>query len=342
MKFKALGAYIFAGGFTLGVKKHFEVVAHLEEAAGYGVPSMEVNQPEIPVYTDAERWPLEGLARQGPIDFIYGNPPCAAWSALGPRVQRGHDSWQTDERVNCTRIHFQLLDFFRPHIWAWESVPQAWSTGRAFVHHLAERAQELGYHVSVVLHDAQYLGTPQQRRRMFMVCHDVELDFRTYLSRPRPCGPVIRRAMKGDRNPEYVKYNIPVGFFNEVGPGETLRNVRDRYLQKSGKRDEDVIRPGFAYRRADPDRPACTVTGATQIHPDLPRLMSTRELLAVCGFPLSYRLVGRSANDKQPQIARGVLPPVGNWLAKVVRDGLSASKPVSPGLVEVNLYKPGS
>jgi hypothetical protein len=27
---KALGTYVFAGGFTLGVKKHFDVEAHFE------------------------------------------------------------------------------------------------------------------------------------------------------------------------------------------------------------------------------------------------------------------------------------------------------------------------
>ena len=27
---KALGSYIFAGGFTLGVSKHFDVEAHFE------------------------------------------------------------------------------------------------------------------------------------------------------------------------------------------------------------------------------------------------------------------------------------------------------------------------
>ena len=31
---KALGTYIFAGGFTLGVKKHFDVLAHFEDKPG--------------------------------------------------------------------------------------------------------------------------------------------------------------------------------------------------------------------------------------------------------------------------------------------------------------------
>ena len=31
---KALGTYIFAGGFTLGVKKHFDVEAHFEMKPG--------------------------------------------------------------------------------------------------------------------------------------------------------------------------------------------------------------------------------------------------------------------------------------------------------------------
>ena len=31
---KALGSYIFAGGFTLGVSKHFDVEAHFEMKPG--------------------------------------------------------------------------------------------------------------------------------------------------------------------------------------------------------------------------------------------------------------------------------------------------------------------
>jgi len=45
-RFRAVGAYIFAGGFTLGVRQHFNGLCHLEEGS-YGVATMRKNQPDI-------------------------------------------------------------------------------------------------------------------------------------------------------------------------------------------------------------------------------------------------------------------------------------------------------
>jgi hypothetical protein len=50
---KAIGSYIFAGGFTIGVKKHFDIEAHLE-GDGYGADTFSLNYPEIPVFVGPE------------------------------------------------------------------------------------------------------------------------------------------------------------------------------------------------------------------------------------------------------------------------------------------------
>ena len=93
----AIGAYIFAGGFTLGVREHFEVRAHLEESK-YGVATFTKNQPGIPVYFPPENWPISTLKRDHePIHFVYGNPPCAAWSGAGAATKKGRScssSWR--------------------------------------------------------------------------------------------------------------------------------------------------------------------------------------------------------------------------------------------------------
>ncbi len=76
---KAIGSHIFAGGFTIGVKKHFNVLAHFE-GDGYGADTFSLNYPEIPVFVGPENWPTGDYKD---VDFIYGNPPCAPWSTLG-------------------------------------------------------------------------------------------------------------------------------------------------------------------------------------------------------------------------------------------------------------------
>src|SRR5688572_17460201 len=100
----ALGAYVFAGGFTLGVKNHFDVQC-VYEATPYGVATARRNQPEIPVHVGFENWELPD-ARS--VDFVYGNPPCAAWSPAGSKLQPGTRDWRKDDRVDCTRRHFSL------------------------------------------------------------------------------------------------------------------------------------------------------------------------------------------------------------------------------------------
>ena len=44
---KALGSYIFAGGFTIGVKKHFDIEAHFEGDGAYGADTFSLNYPDI-------------------------------------------------------------------------------------------------------------------------------------------------------------------------------------------------------------------------------------------------------------------------------------------------------
>ena len=41
---KAIGSHIFAGGFTLGVEKHFDVLAHFEGDGAYGADTFALNR----------------------------------------------------------------------------------------------------------------------------------------------------------------------------------------------------------------------------------------------------------------------------------------------------------
>ena len=56
---KAIGSYIFAGGFTIGVKNHFDVKAHFEGDGEYGGDTFSLNYPDIPIYSGPEDWPTE-------------------------------------------------------------------------------------------------------------------------------------------------------------------------------------------------------------------------------------------------------------------------------------------
>jgi site-specific DNA-cytosine methylase len=346
----ALGAYIFAGGFSIGVRKHFELTAHFEDG-DYGAATAR-KYLKLPVHTDADRWPWEDYV--GRVGFLYGNPPCAAWSPLGPRAQRGLDAWKLDARVDCTRAHFNLLELVRPTVWAWESVPQAFSTGRGLVDHLAERAGRLGYAVDFVLHNAQYLGAHQSRKRFFFVASRVDIDWHCPWKTALPAGEAIKRAPMSGANGE----GWPAGFYYKpeflrmVPPGGALRATYPTYLERLQKRRPKMTeterkklapRPSFGERRLPLDRPSGAVVDSKIIHPTELRYLTLGEMGFLGGYPPAFinALVGNSTEHKARLLTRAVLPPVGAWLAGNVRRAIDAATPAPAGRVrEVNLYKP--
>jgi site-specific DNA-cytosine methylase/SAM-dependent methyltransferase len=318
---KAIGVYIFAGGFTLGVKRHFDVHCVLEES-NYGVKTARQNQPEIPVIVGVKNWPLADL-KVHEWDLIYGNPPCAAWSQAGSATKKGR-KYDSSPLVACTERYFTLLEELRPKVWAWESVQQAWKVGEDFVRRLAERARALGYSTTIFLHDAQYLNVPQSRRRMFMICHRVEgrIDLPDFTK-----VTTFDEALRG-LNDRGVPLEKNIGqhrwLLGELRPGEELRQAFMRLTPpdqiKTGERGQTVGRPAFTIKRAKADRPAYVVMHE-MVHPTEPRGLSIKELAILCGYPATYDFV--DANDAG-QVGRGVCPPVGEYLARNVARAVAA------------------
>jgi len=111
----ALAADVFAGGFSLGVQRYFRVLAHFEENS-YGVATARRNFPKMPIHVGFDKWPLDEY--RGKVNFVFANPPCAAWSVAGYTKTRGTDKWRTDPRVDCSRKCFSLLKELHPEVYA--------------------------------------------------------------------------------------------------------------------------------------------------------------------------------------------------------------------------------
>lgn len=326
----ALGAYIFAGGFTLGVRRYFDVMAHLEES-DYGVETARRNLPGLPIHYGPGKWPIEALKDGPEIDFLYGNPPCAAWSVAGYTKTRGTDKWRTDPRVECTVRHFGLLKALRPKVWAWESVTQAYTRGWEFVSTLAREAADLGYSSSFVLHDVQWMGLPQVRKRFFMVCHRIDVPWQAPNWAPPPTPPeVLREARSGDEQlhrdgPMFLR-NFPPEVLAHVKPGERLAKYWERAIggadesKWTRKENGDVLgRPSFGHYRLPVDRPGGAVVGYNLVHPVEHRFLSVAEMQVLSGFPRDFIFTPTSAAKRAAECARGVCPPAGEWLANQIR-----------------------
>lgn len=320
----AVGAYIFAGGFTLGVQDHFEILAHLE-GSGYGVDVARKHWPNLPIYIGRAAWPVEDLRKRG-VDFLYANPPCAIFSAMGIRTTRGAEGWKTDPRLGCWLETFGLLEGLRPAVWALESVTQAYTTGRPLIDELTRRALLLGYSVTHLLIDASWYGLPQRRKRFFLVCHRAaRLSIRSLNWAPPPTvGEVLAEVASPG---EIVPAGWPDALVRETRPGEGVSSAWERMnppeTRTIGSRGQTVGRPSFKDQRLRLDRTMGAYLGDAYLHPVEHRKIGISEAKALCGYPENFELLG-PVSGQGSLLARAVMPPVGRWLADTASRTLHA------------------
>ena len=103
---------------------------------------------------------------RGPIDVLAGGTPCQSFSLAGRR------GGLEDARGNLAIEFCRLAGRLRPRWIVWENVPGVLSSngGRDFGSIVGALA-ELGYGCAWRVLDAQFLGVPQRRRRVFVVGH---------------------------------------------------------------------------------------------------------------------------------------------------------------------------
>jgi DNA (cytosine-5)-methyltransferase 1 len=101
-----------------------------------------------------------------PVDLIVGGTPCTSFSVAG--LRKGLD----DQNGNLALEFCRLIDRATPRWFVWENVPGVLSSnkGKDFGSIVGAMA-EIGYNVAWRILDAQHFGTPQRRRRIFLVGH---------------------------------------------------------------------------------------------------------------------------------------------------------------------------
>jgi DNA (cytosine-5)-methyltransferase 1 len=343
----AIGCHIYAGGFTLGVRDRFKVLAHLEEGS-FGVETVRANMPGLPVSVGAETW-VPFCAKLPRPDLLYGNPPCASWSIAGVKVkdkeERNEKRWSHDARTDCTVRLFGLLSTLRPKVFIWESVMAAMRNGREFIDARVAQVNALGYHAHLVTFNGLDLGLPQTRKRFFFVATKVAL------SMPAPSWPAHHRTVRdalatlpGNASKEGAKISDNyLRILKSMKPGE--KSLHKAFMSSLGDREPELNkhggvkgRPGFLNQRLVWDEPAPTITGGPQFfHPAEPRSLTVVEQQIMCGYPADYKFVG-STGDKYAQISKAVLPPAARWISGIVADGIESNQTIEDPSMEENPY----
>jgi site-specific DNA-cytosine methylase len=335
----ALGVHIYAGGFTVGVSDHFEPLGHLEEGKiGYGAPSAKLNFPELPMISGVENWKpfvKDLMDRRGKPNLVYCNPPCAAFSVAGATMRGGGNAWRTDPRLSCWHNCFSVFEQVQPDFYVVESVVRAFTAGREFIDGFVQRAaDEYGYSATHVLIDGQNHGIAQIRKRYFLVLH--KKDFHPMAPNWGPA-KTAREALAevGDDKGwiETVTDPVQKKMIPALPQGKPLRPIWEQMMretvgpEESWPRSSSGVkgRPRLFLHRVKPDSPIGTITGAYFIAPDEDRMLGTRELQHLNGFPLDYRFEGHPRGWPS-LIARGVSPKVASYLADNIARSIRTGK----------------
>ena len=343
---KALGTYVFAGGFTLGVKKHFDVEAHFEMNPGLYKKTAKANFPDLPIYEGEDEWPREKYKDK--IDFVYCNPPCAPWSNLGT-TQKGGMAWKNDPRIACWRNSFNLLKELRPKAIAIESVPRVYSIngGRPMIMELTKEANKLGYQVNHLLIDGGFTGLNHSRKRFFFIATKYHLNPNVLNFQPLPTAGEVLGQFKKEHGSD-IGHLMKLGenekpYLKHCKQGESLRVTWERFnppetWKRGGMRGGVKGRPQFMKWRLKNNAHIPVIAGGFYIHPTEDRLFGHKELAYMAGYPVDYKWEG-PASTIGSQIARGVMPPVAEYVARIVKSSVENKIEIKEKLQTIDFRK---
>lgn len=319
---RAVGAYVYAGGFSIGVTKVINVVAHLEDSKPYGRDVIDLNRDEY--WHDMPVWPYPWPKIEG--DLLYGNPPCAPFSNNNVKSFIA-GSYANDPRISCW---YNLVEYgikYKFNFIAVETVPQVYSKGPEFLEEMMARVNDAGYHVVLFLHNAALMGSVQNRPRLLFLASPYEIYLGKYLQEPLvTVGDVLLpvRKYKNDRpmvGPTHNKRYLEA--IKATQPGEALVRAWDRlYLQENHERTPRGIkgRPSICVKKLHKDKLSSVVCGFPTIHPTRQRYLTIKEYQILGDFPEDYIFPQTTAAMKL--VARGVSSRVGLWLGNTAYDTL--------------------
>jgi site-specific DNA-cytosine methylase len=314
---KAVGVYIYAGNFSLGVRKHFDIEAHLEDPKPYGDDVIRMNPgyfAGMPIHPYPD-WP-----NYYP-DLLFANPPCAPFSNANTR-SFSKDSWKNDSRISCWHNTAKYAIENNVAFVAIETVPQAYSKAPTMLLEKAEEFSYAGYQTMIFLHNAMFMGSCQNRPRLLFLASKYDIKLAEYNSKPT--------ATVGSKLDEALPYlNSEHDFsikcsekykacLETTEPGERLRDAWEKINpEESWQQNEQGQikgRPTFGVKKLKRDEQMNVIVGYSVIHPDEPRYLTLKEYQTLGDFPPDYYLPRKPSS--QSLVARGVSSKVGEWLGR--------------------------
>ena len=326
-----------AGGSCLGYRLAGFRTLWASEFVGAARSVYQLNHPGVPVDPRdiREVRPEDILAAagvdQGQVDVMEGSPPCAGFSLSGNRER----SW--GKKVSYSNKRQQVDDLFwefgrlvkgvRPRAFVAENVA-ALAAGKAkgYLLRILRMLRNCGYRVECRKLDAQWLGVPQQRERLFFVGMRDDLGIAPAFPAALPHRHLVRDALDGiDAGDEWWPCSELAERYWRMAGHTTTGRFSDVLLRTQGRN------AWFQQVRLRRNRVSPTLMQGSRhlFHPDVPRTLSVRELKRIMSFPDDFVLNG-SANQNWERLGRAVPPVMSFWVARTVREQLRKADGLEP------------
>lgn len=326
--FNVASTFAGAGGSSLGYRMAgFRVLyanefipAARETYLANSSPFTKVDDRDIRDVRPEDILRLIGVDK-GELDILDGSPPCAAFSTAGS----GASGWgvvrhysDTKQRVDDLFYEFaRILHGVQPKVFVAENVPGL-TQGRAagYFNNILGALKDCGYVVSARIVEAQWLGVPQNRRRLIFMGVRSDLGLAPEYPSPNAYSYSIRDAIPWIDN----EANNPF----PVEPETCFKKYSISSLW-----DETPIggahRKRFSLVRPDPDKPSNTLVAsgasgtASITHPFIKRKFSIAELKRLSSFPDDFIVTGNYSR-KVERLGRAVPPVMMSYIAASIRD----------------------
>jgi site-specific DNA-cytosine methylase len=222
----------------------------------------------------------------------------------------------------------------------WESVQQAYSTGKPLLDLWTERAATEGYRVAHVFVNGHTFGNAQCRKRYFYLAYPAHKKFNVSVPEVSPYYPVLHDAIWERRNRDtrpfmwrdtdydqdsYIdlepaeKYSVaalPSGWcLNELGR-YGYEHLNEKFQGMWDRRGSNMPFSMHCISRINWMRPCPTLTSTSVrlIHPWHHRPCTIGELADIMGWSGNYPV----GPVPSLQIAKGVVPAVGEWITQQI------------------------
>ena len=160
------------GGFPLSAVLHGIEPVWASEIEKFPIEVTKARFPNMKHLGDITQ--ING-AEIEPVDIISAGSPCQDLSVAGKREGlAGKRSGLFMEFIRIVREMRNATANVYPRFVIWENVPGAFSSnGGQDIQAVLDLLQDSGYVLDMNVLDAQYMGVPQRRKRVFIVCVNV-------------------------------------------------------------------------------------------------------------------------------------------------------------------------